>query len=298
MKPADIAVVIPTVGRDSLIDLVVVIGGADPHPAVIVVVDDRDDSAPRLELPPVTAPVRVLRSGGRGPAAARNVGWVATETPWVAFLDDDVSVGAGWLRSLLADLDHLPLTVGASTARIVVPGPAGRSPTDEERRTTALAGARWITADMAYRREALLSTGGFDERFPRAYREDSDLALRTIESGFEIVTGGRVTVHPLRSRGGWRSSVTAQRGNADNALLRAKHGRRWRARIGEGRGRTGQHLVAVGGLATALIATSLRRRRLAVAGAAGWAAVTAEFATRRILPGPRTPAEVATMIVT
>ena len=31
---------------------------------------------------------------------------------------------------------------------------------------------------MAYRRTALEAVGGFDERFPRAFREDADLALR------------------------------------------------------------------------------------------------------------------------
>ena len=28
---------------------------------------------------------------------------------------------------------------------------------------------------MAYRRDALAAVGGFDERFPRAFREDADL---------------------------------------------------------------------------------------------------------------------------
>jgi histidinol-phosphate phosphatase family protein len=297
VTPDDITVVIPTVGRDSLAALVSTIGGA-AHPPAIVVVDDRRRPEPRLALPAVEGPVRLLHSGGRGPAAARNVGWVATDTAWVAFLDDDVAVDTDWLPALLDDLSTLPATVGASSARLVVPGPVGRRPTDEERRTTALADARWITADMAYRREALLATGGFDERFPRAYREDSDLALRTVRAGFRIVSGRRVTVHPLRSRGGWRSSITAQAGNADNALLRAKFGRRWRREIGGGSGRTGRHLLAVAGLVAALTGLVLRRPAVAAAGATAWAAVTAEFAARRIAPGPRTPAEIATMIVT
>ena len=123
-----------------------------------------------------------------------------------------------------------------------MPNPPDRRPTDEERRTTALADARWITADMAYRRAALLATGGFDERFPRAFREDSDLALRTLRAGFTIVAGRRITIHPVRPRGGWRGSIAAQRGNADNALLHAKFGRVWRAQIGESGGRTGRQL--------------------------------------------------------
>ena len=298
MTPADLTVVIPTVGRDTLADLVSALGCAHRHPAEILVVDDRPGARQPLPLPDVPGPVRVLRSGGRGPAAARNVGWVASDTPWVVFLDDDVAIGARWLSSLLADLADLPATVGASTARLVVPAPVGRRPTDEERRTTALADARWITADMAYRREVLLATGGFDERFPRAFREDSDLALRTTQAGYEIVAGSRVTVHPLRSRGGWWSSVRAQAGNADNALLRAKFGPDWRRLIGEGPGRTGRHLLAVAGAATAAGGLLTGRPRLTAAGLAVWAAMTAEFATGRIIPGPRTPAEILAMIVT
>ncbi|HEU5483921.1 MAG TPA: HAD-IIIA family hydrolase [Microlunatus sp.] len=294
---------IPTVGRDSLAALVAAIGDAAPAPGLIVVVDDRRDPEPPLVLPPLALPavatsLRVLRSGGRGPAAARNVGWVASDSPWVAFLDDDVEVGGGWFAALLDDLTDLPDSAAASSARLVVPAPDGRRPTDEERRTTALAGARWITADMAYRRDVLELTGGFDERFPRAFREDSDLALRVVRAGYQVRQGNRVTVHPLRSRGGWRSSISAQAGNADNALLRAKFGPDWRAQIGEGPGRTGRHLLAVGAAVTALAGVATGRGRLTAAGAATWAAVTTEFAVRRILPGPRTPAEIATMIIT
>lgn len=302
MKAADVTVVIPTVGRVSLTGLLSAIGNTDPTVGAVVVVDDRAEPAGSvlapLDLPDVAAPLRVLRSGGRGPAAARNVGWVASDTPWVVFVDDDVLVDADWLPSLLTDLTDLPDSVGASTARLFVPDPADRRPTDEERRTTALAQARWITADMAYRRTALLATGGFDERFPRAFREDSDLALRTTRAGFEIVAGSRITVHPLRSRGGWRSSIKAQAGNADNALLRAKFGADWRRQIGEAPGRLGRHALAVGGAAGVVAGVLGGRPVLAVAGAAIWTSVTAEFALRRILPGPRTAREIATMITT
>lgn len=297
MNGADVCLVVPTIGAQPIGRVLAAIGGGVEHPAEIVVVDDRRDPSPELELPSLFCPVRVLRSGGRGPAAARNVGWLATETPWVAFVDDDVHPGPDWFAELLDDLAELPTTVGASSARLVVPLP-GRRPTDEERRTIALTGARWITADMAYRREALLATGGFDERFPRAFREDSDLALRTVRAGFEIVRGNRVMIHPLRERGGWRGSITAQRGNADNALLRAKFGPSWRGQIGDGPGRTGRHLLAVGAVGTTLVALLARRRRLTAFASLVWVAETAEFAGRRIAPGPRTLPEITAMIIT
>lgn len=296
------AVVIPTVGRAGLADLV---RSADrePRPARIVVADDRPDPASPLPLPDLGRRLTVVASGGRGPAAARNAGWRAAlrtdpDLEWIAFVDDDVALAADWNASLVDDLSDLPAGAGASQAQLSVPMPAGRRPTDEERRTTGLVGARWITADMAYRRVALEATGGFDERFPRAFREDADLALRTIRAGWTIGWGRRRTVHPLRSRGGWRGSLAVQAGNADNALLRAKYGRTWRRQIHTGVGRSGRHAVATGSALLAAAALLGRRPRLAAAAGLLWTGVTAEFALRRILPGPRTPVEIAEMIAT
>ena len=112
---------------------------------------------------------------------------------------------------------------------------------------------------MAYRRSALLATGGFDERFPRAFREDADLALRTVRLGYAIVWGERVTTHPLASSASWRSSLRDQAGNADNALLRAKYGRHWRSLIGTSQGRTGRHLMTTAAAMTALAAIASSR---------------------------------------
>ena len=299
------AVVIPTIGRPGLAQLVASVDG-DPAPACIVVADDRRDAAAQLDLPATTAPLIVVRTHGRGPAAARNAGWRATDADWIAFLDDDVAIPLDWCRRLVEDLDGLPDNVAASQAWISVPTPEGRPPTDAERRTTNLTGALWITADMAYRRSALLASGGFDERFPRAFREDADLALRTVRLGYAIVWGERVTTHPLASSTGWRSSLRAQAGNADNALLRAKYGRRWRSLIGTSHGRTGRHLLATASATAALAALAAREvaptrahwARIATAAGLVWAGLTAEFAVGRILPGPRTAREISTVLVT
>ena len=299
------AVVIPTIGRPGLAELVATVDG-DPAPTCIVVVDDRRRAAAELDLPETSAPLTVLQTHGRGPAAARNAGWRAADAEWIAFLDDDVKVPRDWCQRLMRDLSDLPDQVAASQAWLYVPAPPQRRPTDSERRTLALVGAPWITADMAYRRAVLVATGGFDERFPRAFREDSDLALRTVRLGYVMTWGERVTTHPLASPTNWRSSLKDQAGNADNAWLRAKYGRRWRSLSGTTRGRTGRHLITTAAATTALAAVASRRvvpapRRWArVAAAAGflWAGLTAEFAIGRILAGPRTAREITTMVVT
>jgi cellulose synthase/poly-beta-1,6-N-acetylglucosamine synthase-like glycosyltransferase len=273
----------PTVGRRSLQAALAPLLGR----VAVTVVDDRP-SGDELQVP---AGVRVLRSYGGGPAAARNTGWQATAAQWVAFLDDDVVPPADWVALLERDLAACDEDVGASQGRIRVPLPADRRPTDWERSTAGLETAVWATADMAYRRTALEGVGGFDERFPRAYREDADLGLRVTAAGWRIERGARSVLHPVRPAS-WRQSIRSQRGNADDVLMRAVHGREWRARAGVPAGRRRWHLATT----AVLLATAHPRTR--VLGGVTWAALTADFARRRIAPGPRTPAEVATMAVT
>jgi hypothetical protein len=151
---------------------------------------------------------------------------------------------------------------------------------------------------MAYRRSALEAVGGFDERFPRAYREDADLALRMARRGWRLVRGERRTVHPVRPDADLWTSVRRQAGNADDRLMDVLHGPSV-ARAG----------VRAAGRAAPPRA-HLRRRRgrrrpgrrrppaaAAIAGAI-WAARTLAFAWRRIAPGPRTLPEVRAMLVT
>ncbi|MEU8803606.1 HAD-IIIA family hydrolase [Spirillospora sp. NPDC048819] len=304
-------VVIPTIGRESLrVTLDALLAGLDggngQAPDEIIVVDDRPGPGAPLPLPPDAPPsggpqIRVIRSGGRGPAAARNAGWREAATEWVAFLDDDVVPGPGWAAGLAADLAGLPPEVGGSQGRVTVPLPDDRRPTDWERNTAALADADWITADMAYRRGVLAELGGFDERFRRAYREDADLALRAMDAGHGLVLGERRLTHPVRPAGFW-ASVRAQAGNADDVLMWRVHGGSWRTRAGEGRGRLGRHVLttAAGLLAAGLPAALRGRRGRAAALIAGgvWGALTARFAHERIRPGPPAPGEVAKMAVT
>ena len=149
----------------------------DPSPSSVVA-DDRRDATSALDIPATTAPLVVVRTNGRGPAAARDAG-----------------------------------------CRI----------------------------------------SGFDQRFPGAFREDADLGLRTARAGYAVVWGERVTTHPLASPGRWRSGLKDQAGNADNALLRAKHGRRWRSLIGTSPGRTGRHLITTAAATAAIAAKSSSR---------------------------------------
>jgi histidinol-phosphate phosphatase family protein len=322
-------VVVPTAGRPELARLLTALAEQrGPLPERVIVVDDRGGAggAPlpgaaaeglgegrrelgpaarklgeRLDLSPAARKLgerlALVRGAGRGPAAARNVGWRTARAPWVSFLDDDVVPPPGWSERLAEDLDGLPPGVAASQGTIRVPLPADRRPTDRERCVAGLERALWATADMAYRRDVLAAVGGFDERFPRPYREDADLGLRVVRAGHQIVRGTRTVVHPVGAAGPF-ASVRLQAGNADDVLMRALHGRGWRERAGAPPGRRPRHLVTVSGAAIGVAAAATGHHRLATAAGFAWAAGTAELAWARIAPGPRGRDEVATMLVT
>ena len=270
-------VVIPTSGRRSLGALVVRLVELGVGTEQIRVVDDTDRCA--------------------GPANARNLGWRASTAEWVVFLDDDVLPQRGWLDSLQRELVNAGDRVAGVQGRIEVPLPGDRSPTDWERNVHGLEDALWATADMAYRRSALMEVGGFDERFPRAFREDADLGLRLVDRGWEIVRGTRRTLHPVGADSFW-GSVSRQSGNSDDALMRRLHGPGWQERAGAPVGRRPVHLVLTGTGLAAIVSVSLRRPRVAALLAAGWTAGTAALAWERIGPGPRTGLEVARMALT
>lgn len=298
---SEYSIVIPTIGRPSLRVLLESLAQSEgPFPHRVVVVDDRtDESDLDVSGVPWTVCQRmtIVRSGGRGPAAARNCGWRVTATPWVVFVDDDVLLTPSWCADLASDLAQAPQTTGGIQGCIEVPLPSERAPTDWERNVRGLMDSVWITADMAYRRSALEVTNGFDERFRRAYREDADLAIRVRRAGFDLTFGTRRALHPVRPADPW-ISVRLQRGNADDVIMRALHGARWRDLAGSPRGRFAMHALTVAAAGLALGAALRKRPRLATVAGLAWAGLTGEFAWRRIAPGPRTPAEVATMAAT
>jgi GT2 family glycosyltransferase len=183
-------IVIPTLRRPSLSQLLLALDlGRGPSPERVVVVDDRASGAAQ-PLPDFRRKLRgrvsVLRSGGRGHAAARNLGWRASSAPWIAFVDDDVLLPEDWLARLHADLAALGEKVAGSQGR--------------------------IPSDVAYRRSALETLSGFDERFLLARREDSDLAARAQSAGYELRRGRRRGTRSMRSaRARERAAALAHR---------------------------------------------------------------------------------------
>jgi len=300
MNPPTYDVVIPTVGRTSLTTLLDALALVLPARIRVIVVDDRRGS---LATPVVDVrrwpklAIDLVRGRAAGPAAARNAGWQRSQTEWVVFLDDDVAPSVGWTTRLEDDLRRGSALTGAVQGRIDVPLPPARRPTDWERNVAGLVGARWATADMAIRRSALEAVGGFDERFPRAYREDADLGLRLVHAGYAHEWGRRVILHPVPDAPWW-VSVTKQAGNADDAMMRRLHGSDWRERVGAPRGCRPRHVAITGLGVGSVVAAAVGFAPGAIGLGAAWGIGTAELAWARIGPGPRTCGEVAAMIAT
>lgn len=156
--------------------------------------------------------------GNHGPAAARNAGWHAAQGEIIAFTDDDCLPLRDWLKQGVGALK--PGVMGAS-GRVIVP--LGKNPKDYEQDLAGLEKSLFITANCFYRREALEAVGGFDERFSRPWREDSDLFFTITEHGYTLVEAPQaMVVHPVH-KARWGISLELQSKSFYNALLYKKH---------------------------------------------------------------------------
>jgi hypothetical protein len=133
-------------------------------------------------------PLRVIAGPGRGAAAALNVGFRAARFPFVAQVDQDVTIRRGWLTRLLSALDDT--RVGAAQGRYVIDRSASISARvmaiDLEQRYDALGSAtdHVCTGNTVYRAEAVHAAGLFDEQLGYGY--DNDLSYRLRAGGHTL----------------------------------------------------------------------------------------------------------------
>ncbi|MDB5896072.1 MAG: glycosyl transferase family 2, partial [Rhodoferax sp.] len=178
--------------------------------------------------------------------------------------------------------------------RVVVPAPA--RPTDHARNTQGLERAEFVTANAFVRHEALLATGGFDTRFTRAWREDSDLHFALIERYGRVGRADRaVVVHPVREAP-WGGSMSQQANVYFDALLYAKHRRLYLEKVR--RRPPWNYLVIVSAALGAMVAALCRLEALALGLAAVSLVGCLAFAGRRLRGASLAPAHVAEMLVT
>ncbi len=223
-----VSVVVPTFRRPDLLEKCIralCAQSVDPDAFEIIICDDENsihtfqliielkDQFPEHHL----SYVYVRRN--HGPAAARNRGWNKARGNIVAFTDDDCLPHTDWLKNALQSFANEK--VDAIWGKVIVPLP--ENPTDFERNLAGLSKEEFVTANCFCRKSRLERIGGFDERFSRAWREDSDLFFSLIESAAEVKFVPEVTVlHPVR-RARWGISILMQENNFFEPLLYKKH---------------------------------------------------------------------------
>jgi GT2 family glycosyltransferase len=230
----NISVVIPTYRRPALLksclealsqqsmdknefDIVVVSDGPDESTAALV--NSFNTGNPEIHFYALHVK--------KGPAAARNLGWKHAAGALIAFTDDDCLPDKDWLQHAWNNYHHEKEIV--YSGRLIVP--VSQRPTDHEANTANLETAEFITANCFCSRQALVRSGGFDERYGLAWREDSDLQFQFINLGIPIIKLPEAKVlHPVR-QAPWGFSMKEQKKGLYNALLYKKFPGLYRKKI-------------------------------------------------------------------
>lgn len=231
-----ISVVVPTFRRPALLARclsALLAQDFEPEAYEIIVVDDGCTDGTRNIVEalrprnPWAPKITYLRpKDAHGPAVARNLGWRAARGDIIAFTDDDTVPAPDWLQRGEAAMKP---GLAALCGRVKVP--VNQPPTDHELMTKGLESAEFVTANAFVRREALELVGGFDERFKRAWREDSDLQFRLQRDVGPVGRCSDATVlHPVRPEP-WGVCLRQQRNAFFDALLYKKHPHLYRERI-------------------------------------------------------------------
>lgn len=302
MKPS-ITVVVPTFRRPELLQrcLEALLAQDYDGEYEIIVVDDGGTEDTRALVAEAARgarlPLRYLRpSLAHGPAVARNCGWRAARGELIAFTDDDAVPAADWLSAGAAFMGDEPSASRYAAACGGVRVPVAEPPTDHERMTRGLESAAFVTANAFVWRMALAQVRGFDERFTRAWHEDSDLHFRLMR---DVGPVGRceaaVVLHPVRAER-WGVCLRQQKNAYFDALLYKKHPRLYRERIHPVP--PWNYYAIVAGAVAALLFALGGAPTAAEVSAALTLLLVARFAFERLRHTRHTPAHVTEMIVT
>lgn len=191
-RPA-ISVVIPTRNRPgwlrTCLDALLPLLSAGDE----VVVVDSASTTPETADVARQSGVRLVTADRPGASLARNLGWQAASHDLIAFVDDDVTVLPGWPDAVAralgrADVEWMTGWIGVPPDQLHLPEPNPVMLMEQPRvLDRECSGALGASANCAFRRAALLRTGGFDERFGPgtwvAAAEDQELFDRLVLSG-------------------------------------------------------------------------------------------------------------------
>jgi GT2 family glycosyltransferase len=160
----------------------------------VIVVDDgsSDGSLEWVAQRALDFPFRLrgIANHGKGPAAARNTGMGESSAELILNTDDDCKPESGWVRAMIHFFQTHPDYSGAGgeivrmrdsiiSFYIDSTGCMKQSGAPDDLRFL-------VTANTGFRRAALESINGFNERIPIAGGEDYELAYRFRKKGYKM----------------------------------------------------------------------------------------------------------------
>lgn len=216
------SVVVPTRDRpDRLARCLLALDAQRELPLEIVLVDDgsQDEGAVAGAVGDRHR-VRLVRSTGAGPAAARNLGAALARGDVVCFTDDDCRPGPDWVASLVDRVAGGAVAVAGPTRNGRPDNPyssASQLITNHLADTSRRRGTPFApTSNLAVRAD-VAAAHRFDESFPLAAGEDREWCERLAAAGhrLEWETDAWVEHHQqLSARGFWDQQVRYGRGGA------------------------------------------------------------------------------------
>jgi len=230
----------------------------------------------------------------KGPAAARNKGAEKAKGELIVFTDDDCLPQQDWLSTYYNFYQSVHKTEAAFTGRTIVPQPA--TPTDYEKNIAHLETAEFITANCAITKKAFEKVNGFDEDFPIASREDSDMHFRIIKNAIPLYTvQDAIVTHPVR-KANWGISLKEQKKSLFNALLFKKHTELYREKI-SARPVWNYYIMIILSVSS-LIAFISGYKTVAIITFCGWLLLYGEFTVRRLRSTSKKASHVLEMMFT
>lgn len=156
----------------------------------IIVVDDA--STDNTVGAVASYPVDLFAQEHRGPAAARNLGAKNAGGEIILFTDADCIPEPDWVERMCAPFEDEQIAGVQGRYRTRQAGVVARFVQYEiEERYEIMSRREYIdfvsTYSAAYRKNIFLGEGGFDENFPIASGEDTDLSYRLASKGHKMV---------------------------------------------------------------------------------------------------------------
>jgi GT2 family glycosyltransferase len=229
-----VSVVVPTVGRPRALArcLAALAAQREAGAFEVIVVDDGVPAGVASGRGGADCD-RVLRAGGKGAAAARNLGARAARGQLLLFLDDDLVPESDLVARHVSRHDGRPRAVVGYCP------PAPRDPGLAE-----LAAALWwhdhfdamgdaggltftgmLSGNLSIPRSAFLALGGFDEGVGRLRREDWLFGLTALEAGLELVYApDAVAAHEFSLAVPRRLAAAYAEGRGDALLIAQRPG--------------------------------------------------------------------------